>query len=53
MLFLIASVVVKSLNWLHPSPAKDNSEHKWSEQDLTTLSLTDYVIAADGKILDS
>ena len=53
MLFLIASVLVKSLDWLHPSPAKDNCEHKWSYQDLTTLSLTDYVIAADGKLLGS
>ena len=42
-IFLIATVLVKQFDWLQ---SKDN---KWSEQDLTTLSLTDFVIAADGE----
>ena len=42
---LIATVLVKHLNWLQPRPPTG----KWSEQDLTTLSLTDFVIAADGE----
>lgn len=41
--------MVKSLNWLEPHPPRGSSDYKWSEQDLITLSLTDYVIAADGE----
>lgn len=44
---LIATVLVRDLNWLQPHPPTGNC--KWSEQDLTTLSLTDFVIAGDGK----
>lgn len=48
---LAATVLVKSLDWSQPHPPRDNSNYKWSDQDLTTLSHTDVVIAADGEWL--
>lgn len=42
-----ATILVRSLNWLQPHPPRDNCNYKWSDQDLTTLSHTDVVIAAD------
>ncbi|XP_065900025.1 methyltransferase-like protein 22 [Dysidea avara] len=41
-----ASVLVRKLDWLEPTPPQDGN-NKWSQQDLTLLSHTNIIMAAD------